>query len=111
MIEDDVALRRIKIRCSEVRQIMRECIETLQSKMHSGAIKLMSDHEFAWFVLLICVIGGIGSGVILKLMRECTMSTIEIQKRAQEHANEGTETQGLMFDREYSGRIYLPSGC
>lgn len=44
-------------------------------------------------------------------MRECTMSAIEIQKRAQAHANEGTESQGLMFEREYTGRIYLPSGC
>ena len=79
--------------------------------MHRGAIALMTDHEFFWFVLLICVIGGIGSGVILKLMRECTMSTIEIQKRAQAQASEGTETQGLMFDREYTGRIYLPAGC
>lgn len=79
--------------------------------MHQGAIKLMTDHEFFWFVLLLCVIVGIGSGVIVKLMRECTMSTIEIQKRAQANANEGTESQGLMFEREYTGRIYLPSGC
>lgn len=80
--------------------------------MHSGAIKLMTDHEFVWFILLLLVIGGIGSGVIIKLMRECTMSAIDLQKRAQAHARatEGTESQGLMFEREYNGRIYLPTG-
>ena len=84
----------------------------LTAKMRSGAVKMMTDHEFTWFVLLLCVIGCMGSGVIIKLMRECTMSTIEVQKRAQAHAhdNEGTESQGLMFEREYTGRIYLPTG-
>jgi hypothetical protein len=69
----------------------------------------MTDHEFFWFVFLLCIIGGIGSGVILKLMRECTMTAIEVQKRAA-YANQGTETQGLMFEREHSGGIYLPTG-
>jgi hypothetical protein len=77
--------------------------------MHPGSIKLMTDHEFFWFVFLLCIIGGIGSGVILKLMRECTMTAIEVQKRAA-YANQGTETQGLMFEREHSGGIYLPTG-
>jgi hypothetical protein len=76
--------------------------------VHRGAIALMTDHEFAWFVLLICVIGGIGSGVIVKLMRECTMSAIDITKRRQQ--NDGTENQGLMAEREYGGRIYPPTG-
>jgi hypothetical protein len=76
--------------------------------LRKGAIQLMSNHEFSIFVLLICIIGAIGSGVLVRLYRNCTMSQAEVRKRLAD--SDVYEMQSLINSRQYDGRIFLPTG-
>ena len=80
----------------------------VEGTLRKGAIELMSDHEFSLFVLLICIIGAIGSGVLVRLFKNCTMSQDEVRKKMQE--NDVYEMQSLINERQYNGRIFLPTG-
>ena len=80
----------------------------VEGTLRKGAIELMSNHEFSLFVLLICIIGAIGSGILVRLFKNCTMSPDEIRKKMQE--NDVYEMQSLINERQYNGRIFLPTG-
>ena len=83
-------------------------LSMVEGTLRKGAIELMSDHEFSLFVLLICIIGAIGSGVLVRLFKNCTMSQDEVRKKMQE--NDVYEMQSLINERQYNGRIFLPTG-
>jgi hypothetical protein len=76
--------------------------------LRKGAIQLMTNHEFRILVILICIIAAIGSGVLVGLYRNCTMSQAEIRKRMAD--SDVYEMQSLMNGRQYDGRIFLPTG-